>query len=423
MAKIRALGADATLIGVFETAYGVAETSGYKALLFKSSDLGAEKPLGYDPLLGQGRDRGDSYYDPETVNGNIPVPVDVRGFGFWLKALLGAPVTTQVKAQGKISFTANPSNGHTITLNGTTWTFVTSSPSGPQTEIGVSLAATLAALVTNLNASADAEVAKVTYSENDVDLLLSFDTAGLSGNAYTLAASHATVSGATLKGGGFSHVFKSGGDLPSADLQIGHPKLVSPAFYLNTGVKANTLEQDFARSGRVTATIGLIAQGETKRATTIDASAAAAAAYIGFNASRASIKLDGEQLANVTGGKFSFSNDLEPVETIRDDGLIDGVDEGEAAATGSITLRFANDADIETVVSAETPVELEFGYTLADGSGYALSYRCPRCFLPKKKKPIPGPKGIEVTYDWQAAKDPVLGAALEVILVNDVATY
>lgn len=423
MAKVRALGADATLMGITTATYGDLPVDGWRPLLFKSSDLGAEKPLGNDPLLGQGRDRSDPYYDSVTVAGNIPVPVDLRCYGFWLKHLFGAPVTTAVKASGSILFGANPSDNDTITLNGTVWTFVAASPSGPETLIGATLADTLATLVTNLNASADAEVAKVTYTENDTSLLLSFDTAGIAGNTYTLAASDATVSGATLAGGGYSHVFLSGGDLPSCALQIGHPKLVNPAFFRYPGLKLGGFEQEFARSGRVTANISMIAQAEGKATTSIDATPLTAYEYQGFNASRATIKLDGEQLGNVTGGSVKANNDLDPVQTIRPDGLIDGVDEGEFSAEGGITVRFANDAALEAPIDAETPVELEFGYVMADANAYALTYFLPRVFLPKAKKPIQGPKGLEVTYNWQAAKDASLGAAMRVTLFNDVQSY
>jgi hypothetical protein len=61
---------------------------------------------------------------------------------------------------GWISLPVNPVAATTITLNGTAWTFVTSGAVGPQTNIGANAAATMTTLVTNLNATADAQVAK-----------------------------------------------------------------------------------------------------------------------------------------------------------------------------------------------------------------------------------------------------------------------
>jgi hypothetical protein len=59
MPEVPACGGDATLKACHETTYGVALTSGYRALDFKSCDLFLEQPLGDDPLLGRGRNAQD----------------------------------------------------------------------------------------------------------------------------------------------------------------------------------------------------------------------------------------------------------------------------------------------------------------------------------------------------------------------------
>ena len=69
MAKPRATGADARLIGITEATYGTAPTDGYFVLPFKSTDLDKETPLGSDPLLGQGRAAQGAYYDRPSVTG------------------------------------------------------------------------------------------------------------------------------------------------------------------------------------------------------------------------------------------------------------------------------------------------------------------------------------------------------------------
>lgn len=106
-----------------------------------------------------------------------------------------------IKATGSILFGANPSAGHTIDLNGVSWEFVASGATGNQTNIAGTLALTLAQLVIDLNGSADTDIDDATYSEDDTSLLIEHDTAGTGGNAFTLAASNATVSAATLTGG------------------------------------------------------------------------------------------------------------------------------------------------------------------------------------------------------------------------------
>lgn len=89
-----AYGANAKLIAAFETTYGVVPTDGYTQIPFSKYDVSASQGLIDDDLLGNGRDPSKPSLDAVNVGGNISVPVDARSFGFWLKAALGAPVTT-----------------------------------------------------------------------------------------------------------------------------------------------------------------------------------------------------------------------------------------------------------------------------------------------------------------------------------------
>lgn len=106
-------------------------------------------------------------------------------------------------AVGAISFTVNPSNNDTITLNGTAITFVTGTAVGSQVKILGSLALTLASLQSFLAASTDVQLVKfVTWIDpTNAKLELKAATAGTGGNSLTIAASAATPSGGTLAGG------------------------------------------------------------------------------------------------------------------------------------------------------------------------------------------------------------------------------
>ena len=61
---------------------------------------------------------------------------------------------------------------------------------------------------------------------------------------------------------------------------------------------------------------------------------------------------------------MTYSNNLEKIETIRDDGLIEGADPTIAALTGRIDVRFA-DTTLIDLAAGGTPVDLEFAYTLS----------------------------------------------------------
>ncbi len=425
MGKVRAYGADATLKACRETAYGVAPTSGYRSLDFKSTDLSSEQPLGDDPLLGRGRNAQDPYRGLITDEGKVEIPLDLRGSGFWLTGLFGDPAATQTKAAGQIAFTGQPAANGTITLNGITWTFVTGTPVGNQTQIGASIDATLTALVTDLNGSADAQISKCTYTANTTDdrLEIEFDAAGLTGNAFTLSASAnsgATVSYGTLTGGGHMYEWLSGSDdIPSFTFEIGHPQLITRVFFRHLGTVMESLAFEMGREGPANGTVQLVAQGEEKASATIDATPDTFALKR-FSQGRGFIKRGSLPLAGVTGGSLTFSNNLERVRVIRDDGKIEAADPTIATCTGAMTVRFDGATLVDEATNGD-PVAIEYGFTMAEG--WSLTFELFRVFLPKPKYAVSGPGGVEASFDWRAAYDEANGTMLRARLLNDVASY
>jgi hypothetical protein len=90
----RAQGARSQLALAFESVYGTAPASGYTKMPFASETLSSEQPLIDNELLGYGRDPLAPIRGAVTADGDIVVPVDVDGIGFWLKAAFGAAVVT-----------------------------------------------------------------------------------------------------------------------------------------------------------------------------------------------------------------------------------------------------------------------------------------------------------------------------------------
>jgi hypothetical protein len=74
-------------------------------------DLGGAQALLDSPVIGlsSGRDPADPFYDAVTVDGSFGIPIDLSDIGFWLKMLMGAPVTS-----GAVNFT------HTFKSGGST---------------------------------------------------------------------------------------------------------------------------------------------------------------------------------------------------------------------------------------------------------------------------------------------------------------
>jgi len=132
------------------------------------------------------------------------IPLGLGGGAYKVSIPYFNLITPNAVPVGWISLPTNPLAATTITLNGSTWTFVASGAAGNQTNIGGNASATMTTLVTNLNASADAQVVKNTYAAlpgSPTTLQITSKTAGIGNNGYTLATN---VSGGTVSPGGMT---------------------------------------------------------------------------------------------------------------------------------------------------------------------------------------------------------------------------
>ena len=426
----RARGANAVMALAFESAYGTPPSSGFKRVPFVSAALGEQQNLIESDLLGYGRDPQQPARDVINNDGDVVVPLDLRNFGYWLKLLFGAPVTTQgTAASGSFTFDGQPIDNSTISIDGADWTFASSAPSGDESLIGATLLETLTNAVIGLNKSATSALAAQTYSLNLAGnaILVTSDTIGIGGNSVTLAASttpdsNATASGATLAGGSaagsYNHVFTSGAlSLPSAAIEIGMPDV--PSYGMNFGAMADKLTIQLQRSGLLNGTISVIAQGETRNGTS-GAGSPTEQAIERFTQFTGQIRRDGVPLGNVVSGQFSYANGLDKVEVIRPDGRIAGADPAMLAVTGQVAVRFADTSLLDLAV-AGTPIELVFEWSIA--AGKLLRFTVHNVNLPKPKLPITGPAGVQATFDWQASEHPVLAKTCTATLVNDLSAY
>jgi len=174
-----------------------------------------------------------------------------------------------------------------------------------------------------------------------------------------------------------------------------------------------------ARSGLLTATARLVAQGENVAATTA-AGTPTALALQRFGHFNGAITRNGTPLGNVISAEVTYSNGLDRIETIRSDGRIEGADPGMAALTGRIDVRFADSALVTQAIDG-TPCELEFAYSL--GANASFTYTALAVYLPVPRIEIPGPQGIQATFEWQAAKATSPARMCTAVLVNTVTGY
>jgi hypothetical protein len=159
----------------------------------------------------------------------------------------------------------------------------------------------------------------------------------------------------------YTHEFRSGNwTLPSFAIETGMPEV--PRFAMYSGCVLDTLSWQMQRSGLLTATASIVAQGESVAA----ASAAGTLADLAlqrFGHFNGSITRNGQSLGNIVSAEITYANNLDRVETIRADGRIDGADPSIAALTGRMEVRFADQVLVDQALAGD-PCALSFAYML-----------------------------------------------------------
>jgi hypothetical protein len=156
-----------------------------------------------------------------------------------------------------------------------------------------------------------------------------------------------------------------------------------------TGCVCDQLSWQMARSGLLTATARLVAQGESVAAATA-AGTPTSLALQRFGHFNGAITRNGSPLGNVISAEVTYSNGLDRIETIRSDGRIEGADPGMAALTGRVEVRFADTALITQAIDG-TPCELVFAWA------YRIVVWC--CLWPKSFPMVSSVSPLETKTD------------------------
>ena len=223
---------------------------------------------------------------------------------------------------------------------------------------------------------------------------------------------------ATTGTGPYTHEFQSGSwTLPSMSIETGMPEV--PRYAMYSGCVLDQLTWQMQRRGLLTATASLVAQGEAV-GTSSSAGTLAEPALKRFGHFNGAITRNGTPLGNVVSADITYANNLDRIETIRADGRIDGADPSIAALTGSIEVRFADQTLVDQAING-TASEIEIGYSLLSGESFTFTVHA--VYLPRPRIEISGPQGIQATFDWQAARDGVVGRMCTATLVNNTTEY
>ncbi|WP_114965886.1 phage tail tube protein [Alkalilacustris brevis] len=216
----------------------------------------------------------------------------------------------------------------------------------------------------------------------------------------------------------YTHEFQSGAwTLPSISIETGMPEV--PRYAMYSGCVLDQLSWQMQRSGLLTATARLVAQGEAV-GTTTSTGTPTELVLKRFGHFNGAIKRNGVDLGNVVSAEITYANNLDRIETIRADGRIDGADPSIAALTGRIEVRFADQTLVTQAIDGD-PCEMEFAYSLPSGESFTFTVHA--VYLPRPRIEISGPQGVQATFDWQAARDATEGRMCTATLVNAVEEY
>ena len=89
-------------------------------------------------------------------------------------------------------------------------------------------------------------------------------------------------------------------------------------------------------------------------------------------------------------------------------------------AANRVEVRFADQTLVTQAINGD-PCELEFAYVLPSGESFTFTVHA--VYLPRPRIEISGPQGVQATFDWQAARDSVVGRMCTATLINDIEEY
>lgn len=219
--------------------------------------------------------------------------------------------------------------------------------------------------------------------------------------------------------GPYVHTFNSGAaSLPSLSIQKAMPAV--PNYEVFLGGVVNTLSWTMQRSGPLQMTVGLICQGGDKYNATQTGTLSTAYELQRFNNFQGSIERNAVALGSVISAEITYSNNLDPVGTIRSDGKIDGADPTVASLRGTITARFADNTLLDQAIAGDSAA-LVFKHTISASTYFEFTANA--VYLPRPRLPVNGPGGIEATFEWQGAFDATAGEMCTAVLGNTIASY
>lgn len=215
------------------------------------------------------------------------------------------------------------------------------------------------------------------------------------------------------------HVFKVADEQPSLTIEKEFADIKKIEQF--TGCKISKLEIDAeVGNNETTAQIEFMGKDGAPASASIG-SAAKMFEISRFNNVNATVKMDGEAVANARKMTISFDAGLDG-DTFCLNGTASrtALSEGIISVTGAVTLLFQDmDAMQKAIDGTYSSLELVF----ANKSGDSMSFLMPKTKFEKTSPEISGPKGITLDMNYHAFSANAEDSAITVTLINDVTAY
>ncbi len=227
--------------------------------------------------------------------------------------------------------------------------------------------------------------------------------------------------------GPYVHTIKSedtAGDLPSLSVELGHPD--AGKFYAHAGLTLTKGTFDFTPTGVAKVSFDAIAQNETE-SNSSGGGTPTSQTYQPFNAIQGNIVIGSAgsttpatAIGALIGGSLVLDNQCEAPYGVGTAGKIIGVDPSQFKATGSLKVRLADSTLYDDALNA-TFVSLGFSWTIDTNDKIVIVL--PRVTIGRQTAKLTGPKGVDITFPFQAARDTGSSTTVIATVTNSVATY
>ena len=215
----------------------------------------------------------------------------------------------------------------------------------------------------------------------------------------------------------FTHVWKSGRDMPSLVMQANYGTIYGQYY----GCRVSSFSLQAGGDGELTATVNLSGREADYADADYNASAASVALKR-FSNFQAALLSGGQPLGVVTACGLNMDFGLDAtIRALGDQGRVYNLMQGLMAITGSLTV-FITDRELLMKAKSSEEISLEMSFSIDEAN--KLTFALPEVQLSYDGPTVDGPTGVKMDHNFTAYfNDSADNAAVVVTLVNDVEAY